>query len=89
MQQHGVEGKAVLQDHWWDLEHPEINPVVGPLLRLCLWALEVKNLAALGVWAGSAWFEVQGVCMDTGKSSKEAFQWHHEPGKAVSSVLET
>lgn len=37
-------GRAVLWDQWWDFGHLDTKPVVGPLLRLCLWSLEVKML---------------------------------------------
>lgn len=68
---------------------PRDQSCCGTTVEIVPLGLRGENLTALGVWAGSAWSEVQGVGMDTGKSSKEAFQWHHEPGKAVSSVLET
>lgn len=77
MQQHSVEGRAVLRDQCWDFEHRETKPVVGPVLSLCLWASEVKILQPCVSGLAQLGLEVQGVGMDTGKAPRELLQWHH------------
>lgn len=82
MQQHSVEGRAVLWDHWWDSEHPETKPIVGSLLSLCLWVLEVKILQPWVAGLAQLDLRCRELVWTQGRAPRKLFKWHHRQPSA-------